>query len=181
MGGSGSTRWGCHSKKDTVEDCTVFSIGTMVRNRLIVAGQQRSGSLVWRNSYTGEERSSIGYEANTLDDHASWLRLFYTRTRNQEKVDYRIIIEMTRPHFGGARWWFICPLVRHGKPCTRRASKLYLPPGGHYFGCRQCYDLTYESCQESHKTDALFASIARSIPGLTSADVKQALSRRCMR
>ncbi|MDQ3256886.1 MAG: hypothetical protein M3R15_23835 [Acidobacteriota bacterium] len=86
-------------------------ISTMVRDRLIVAGQQRSGSLVWRNSYTGEERSSIGYEANTLDDHASWLRLFYTRTRNQEKVDYRIIIEMTRPHFGGARWWFICPLV----------------------------------------------------------------------
>lgn len=25
--------------------------------------------------------------------------------------------------------------------------KLYLPPGAQYFGCRSCYDLTYESAQ----------------------------------
>jgi hypothetical protein len=30
---------------------------------------------------------------------------------------------------------------------------LYLPPGGEVFGCRHCYGLTYESCQQSHKYD----------------------------
>jgi len=30
-------------------------------------------------------------------------------------------------------------------------GKLYLPPGGKYFGCRHCYNLTYKSCQESDK------------------------------
>lgn len=38
--------------------------------------------------------------------------------------------------------------------------KLYLPPGEHRFGCRQCHDLTYESSQESHMTDKLAASVA---------------------
>jgi hypothetical protein len=27
-------------------------------------------------------------------------------------------------------------------------SKLYLPSGGRYFGCRHCYRLTYRSVQE---------------------------------
>ncbi len=38
-------------------------------------------------------------------------------------------------------------------------GKLYYPPGGIYFGCRQCYKLTYESCQESHKYDGLWRSM----------------------
>ena len=40
--------------------------------------------------------------------------------------------------------WFVCPLVG----CGRRVGKLYLPPGGRYYGCRHCYRLTYESAQE---------------------------------
>jgi hypothetical protein len=35
--------------------------------------------------------------------------------------------------------------------CGRRVGKLYLPPGGRYYGCRQCHDLTYTSCQQSDK------------------------------
>jgi len=26
-----------------------------------------------------------------------------------------------------------------------------LPPGGKYFGCRHCYNLTYQSCKEHDK------------------------------
>jgi len=37
------------------------------------------------------------------------------------------------------------------RPCRRRVAKLYVPPGGHLFGCRHCYDLTYKSSQESDK------------------------------
>jgi hypothetical protein len=33
---------------------------------------------------------------------------------------------------------------------------LYLPRGEKYFGCRKCHDLTYQSCQEAHRTDPLF-------------------------
>jgi hypothetical protein len=50
------------------------------------------------------------------------------------------------------RYWFICPL----KVCGRMTAKLYLPNGASYFGCRKCYNLTYESCNESHRFDSLF-------------------------
>jgi hypothetical protein len=39
-------------------------------------------------------------------------------------------------------------------------AKLHLPSGGRYFGCRRCYDLTYRSCQESHKYDSLYRTLA---------------------
>src|SRR5436309_2544304 len=41
------------------------------------------------------------------------------------------------------------------------ADELYLPPQGRYFGCRRCHDLTYTSCQESHKCDRPRRMLAR--------------------
>jgi hypothetical protein len=58
-----------------------------------------------------------------------------------------------------------------------RVGKLYLPPDGLYFGCRHCYELTYRSCQESHKGDRLYRFIASRIPGATPGQVKRALLR----
>lgn len=37
--------------------------------------------------------------------------------------------------------------IVNGVVCHRRVRKLFLPPGAKYFGCRACYDLTYESAQ----------------------------------
>ena len=50
---------------------------------------------------------------------------------------------------GGVRYWFICPLSTNGVYCGRRTGTLYLASGGNYFGCRQCYGLSYESRNES--------------------------------
>lgn len=44
-------------------------------------------------------------------------------------------------------WLFRCPL----NGCDHRATKLYLSPGGRYFGCRECYGLTYRKRQEHDK------------------------------
>lgn len=56
-------------------------------------------------------------------------------------------------------------------------GKLYLPPGGRYFGCRCCYQLNYTSCQESHKYDSLYRHIGEST-GFDIATVRRALNRR---
>jgi hypothetical protein len=40
-------------------------------------------------------------------------------------------------------------LSRNGVYCGRRVAKLYEAPGAVYFGCRHCYDLSYESRNES--------------------------------
>ena len=74
---------------------------------------------------------------------------------NDGGVEQRIELERTACRLGGFRYWFVCPVVKDGVYCGNRAAKLYLPPGCQYFGCRECYDLTYESCQKSHKYDRI--------------------------
>lgn len=64
-----------------------------------------------------------------------------------------IPVTTTKPHLGGRRYWLKCPMVRSGVACGRRVGRLYLPPGclSFGFGCRTCYDLTYESVQKHDK------------------------------
>ena len=88
-------------------------------------------------------------------------------------LEYKIGIERMACRFGGVRHWFLCPAVNDGVYCGNRVTKLFLPPGGSVFGCRECYDLTYQSCQESHKYDKVFGHIEGADIG--SLSVTQAL------
>jgi hypothetical protein len=150
MGGPGSGNryhwW--RSKKDTVEGCRQLDANRWARERLFKAGAHRFGEWSWYYGDEKEPRSSISYEVNTVDA-VPWVRLFYTLTASQEKLDYRVRLATTQPHFGGLRWWFCCPLSVHGVACGRRVGKLYLH--GRYFGCRHCHGLTYRSVQEHDK------------------------------
>jgi hypothetical protein len=49
----------------------------------------------------------------------------------------------TVPHYGGLRWWFLCPR------CGRRVGRLHLNAHAPAFACRACHNLTYESAQTS--------------------------------
>ncbi len=51
-----------------------------------------------------------------------------------------------RCNYGGKRPWFICPGY-NGRSCGRRVAILYC--NGLYFRCRHCFDLTYQSRNES--------------------------------
>jgi hypothetical protein len=55
-------------------------------------------------------------------------------------------------------------------------GKLYLPPGGSYYGCRHCHRLTYTSSQESGKYNGLFWRIAGEM-GQDFATVKRLMNR----
>jgi len=80
--------------------------------------------------------------------------------------------------WGGVRYWFVCPL----QGCYRRVGCLYLPPGGKYFGCRHCYDLSYESQSEWHRDKGMFERLAGmmqdSYPGLNWEDMRDMLEDR---
>jgi hypothetical protein len=146
MGAWGSGRWGWHDKATTVEDCRVLDLGPLARKGAFVLWY--SGSVNWLR---GEEVvSSIGYTVRPCGDGLA-LHLAYRMTQSGENVHLPIRLETTPVHFGGRRWWGICPLVVNGQSCNRRVGKLYLPPGGQYFGCRRCYRLTYRSVQEHDK------------------------------
>ena len=113
----------------------------------------RSGTIQWKNA-SGEETDSVGIAVSVSreDYGGDYVRVFYTWTNRvtEEKtdLDYKIHLETTPCKFGGVRFWFVCPLWRDGQYCGRRVGKLYLPGTATYFGCRHCYNLTYQSCKE---------------------------------
>ncbi len=178
MGGYRSGRRSWHSKADTVEDCRVLDINRWTQEGVLRPGVHSVGGWKWWDERTGEVHSRIGYAVDTRDLSFPSVRLLYTITRSEEHIDYRIPLATTHPHLGGIRWWFVCPLSVNGHTCTRRVGKLYLPPRGRYFGCRRCYRLTYESCQESHRYDRVFALLAKDFPGATPALMKRVLSQK---
>jgi hypothetical protein len=67
-------------------------------------------------------------------------------------------------------------LIAAGVKCNRRVKKLFLPPGGQYFGCRHCYKLTYESAQtHDHRVNKLMKDPFALIQEIESEDPMQKL------
>ncbi len=178
MGGPGSGRLPTFNTKTTVEQCLVLAADRSLLGQFPEEGAVRY-SLTWRHG--NREEGSIGCCAMTRDGERR-LALRYRTTPRQgesEQIEEPIELTWTPCRFGGRRWWFRCPLIRNGQLCGRRVAKLYLPPGGRYFGCRHCYDLTYTSAQEAHKYDRLFAHVAGELgTDWTPAMVKRALEGR---
>jgi hypothetical protein len=170
MGSLGSTRWGRHRKAMTVEHCRVLDAGLLARKGSLQPG--RTGTVSW--SRGGQEIDSVGFEVRQVQATLS-IVLNYNIMQTGEPVRLPIPLETTPVHFGGVRWWFLCPLHVDGVPCGRRVGKLYLPPVGRSFGCRACCRLSYRSCQASHIFDGLFRKMAASM-GCDFAVAAQAMN-----
>jgi hypothetical protein len=173
MGGFGSgKRFGL--SKYTVEDCRQISAAALMREGVLRPHVHADVSVIWTDKETGKQISAVGCQVHTGVDTGT-LRLRYLRTRDNETVDYIVRLTTTPLPWGGRKWWFICPLTKNEIPCQRRVGKLYLL--GKYFACRHCHELTYQSCQESHKYDAILGAVGAS-RGLSASDVHKRLFRR---
>jgi len=159
-------RWE-YSNRRTVEQCKSISTKFFKDKGYLCSNEERSchGSIFW--SHNGR---SIGFGVSTFKGN-EYINLKYTitdkSTNQKTEIDYNAKLTWTPCNFGGRRWWFICPLVVNGQICSRRVGVLYLA-SGKYFGCRHCYNLTYESCKESHKFDRLFREL-----GITEKQAKE--------
>lgn len=138
MGGFGSGRQG---GSPTVESGLTLDINRLIRQRTIVPARHVSGFLTWTTTRTGEKVASIGYEASLIGRMSPWLRLHYSA--NGTPQDYRVQIETSPCHYGGVRWWSLCPIS------GRRTAKLYLPPGATIFAARRTHGLAYRSQRET--------------------------------
>ncbi len=65
---------------------------------------------------------------------------------------WTVPVVATSCHFGGQRWWFLCPIPRGNVACRARVKKLYLPPGATALGCRKCWNLTYRSAKRHDRS-----------------------------
>lgn len=139
------------SKRNTVEECISLSVFKLHQWGYLCGFQ--TGTIQWKNA-SGEVTGSIGIEVSVSREGfgEDYVRVYYTKTDSfsgeKKDLDYKIQLVTTPCHFGGVRFWFICPLVVNERYCGRQVGKLYLPGRGTYFGCRHCYNLTYRSCKE---------------------------------
>jgi hypothetical protein len=154
MGGFGSGR-GNSGQTAIVEDCLSIDACRWMREGIIRAGCHSSGVWRWTNSTTGERTASITYRVDACEVREAIAHLAYTVGTPGKQLDYAVRLQVTQPNYTGLRWWFTCPLVTGGRACKRRARKLYLPPGAIYFGCRNCYRLSYLSRNVDAKTGAI--------------------------
>ncbi len=140
------------SDKKTVEECKSLDLSWLNRQGYLCGSWW--GTIQWKNTL-GEVTSSISIMVSVTREGfgEDYVRLSYSQTdrftkEKKKDLDYKIELVTTPCHFGGVKYWFVCPLVANGRYCGRRVAKLYLPGGQTYFGCRHCYNLTYRSCQE---------------------------------
>ena len=151
MGGYGSGRAG---GRPTVNASCKVDLAWMLREGMAAEGLSRSGVIRWNCG--GEPAGSISYRADMSEQGDERLILSYVRGPEGESEDVEQVVRLTftRPHFGGKRWWMICPYRGH------RVGKLYKPPGGDRFASRKAWRLGYHS-QRISKKDAAFERLFR--------------------
>jgi hypothetical protein len=139
--------------KTAVEDTKTISMQFLKKHKYLQSGS-RDGQITWtRSGMWGEHKSSVGIHVVIMD--TMYLRIYYTQTDNhtQEKrdFDYKVQIITTPCNYGGVRYWFVCPLSNKttGAPCNRRIGTLY--KDGDWFGCRHCWNLTYEARNKNRR------------------------------
>lgn len=124
-------------KKSTVEESLSIDMKNFARD--VDLTRYATGYTSWKNNIGKEDR--VGWE---VDPYHS-IRFRYTNTKasgESKDYDYEVLIETTPCHYGGERWWFLCPV------CFRRCQIIYQPPGQGVFACRICHNLSYKSQQE---------------------------------
>jgi hypothetical protein len=179
MGGRGSgcdDHWWRAPKKGVVEDCLRLDVNRWARRQPLRTGILADGAWEWM--YRDGNTFTVHYRVDTLDPGNPFVRLWYSwvdsSSPRPQHEGYRVGLTATRPHLGGHRGWFVCPLEVDGCLCLRRVGKLYLPPGGRCFGCRHCHGLTYTSCQESHTDEDLYERLAKNM-GCDAATARRRL------
>ena len=138
MGGSNS---GNHGGRRCTDTAYVLDLARLIRQGSFVPGEAVGGMLMWGGSDGAEPTASLGYEADLHHGDRGRVRLQYTSTRGGERyqTDLPIALTTTAQHFGGRRWWFLCPHT------GERVGKLYLPPGSMEFASRKAHRLAYRS------------------------------------
>ena len=134
MGGYGSGRRGGRA---TTANYWQIDVRRMQRG-----GFLRPGSYsVWKWSRNSEVRASISARAGWGSVILSYRHQAWGSDEWVQK-EYPVSLEWTRCNYGGERAWFRCP----GEGCGRRVATLW---GGPLFLCRHCWNIPYESQNET--------------------------------
>jgi len=142
-------RWS-YSSKTEADSLKSVSVYWLKRYGYLHPNGWKGGGIKWTYGLTGRENGISIFVSTRYDD--TYVRFQYVQTESdgeKREFDYKVGLTTTPCNYGEFRYWFICPLTIAGVFCNRRVGVLY--KGGDYFGCRHCYDLTYESRNENRR------------------------------
>ena len=142
MGGPGSGRLRkIHNRRELVEDAYILDASALMRAEIFKRGRRMT--VVWdpETKKLGPTGFRVELDVNCQNYDPSVVLRYRSPTEGRQPVATRVLLTTTVPYGGGVRWWFQCP----GKACLRRSEKLYLPPNEHFFCCRHCHRLVYQS------------------------------------
>jgi hypothetical protein len=104
-----------------------LDINLLARRGLISPGSATDPHAIrWVNS-NGQEIASGWISADMEGDTEGWLHI------QIDKFDQRIALTASPCHYGGRKWFFLCPVM------NRRASVLWLPRGARHFSSRHAW------------------------------------------
>jgi hypothetical protein len=86
-----------------------------------------------------EDGFRVTIDVVSADDGVAVLRLRHQAAGGLSTMDYIVSLVSTELHYGGHRWWFLCP------EAGRRVAHLYLPFDSAEFKSRIAYNLHYAS------------------------------------
>jgi hypothetical protein len=116
-------------KKLICEECEQISISAIVR-------KQKSAMFKLQSRWNRQEFYCV------LADRLGYMVLLSVRKPSPLDLSFTF----STPHFGGQRYWFLCP------HCGKRVGKLYRPRLTDKFECRHCHRLTYASSQVHNRS-----------------------------
>jgi hypothetical protein len=140
-----------------------LDLNWLAKRGFIQPGAYKASGISWTNYYTGERIASgtITADMSGLEGPHGWFRI------QIGSLDQRIHLVGRPRHFGGWQWYFMCPYA------NRLVSVLWMPPGAHYFACRQEWgrQVAYVSqfltpLDRAHRGRARINSLLCSIGGL---------------
>jgi hypothetical protein len=135
--------------KREADSCRQISISWLQKHGYFPQeSSYKSGSITWTSHWGDKNSISLTVKTNSAEmkEPSGYVRFNYTHTDgdgNKNNMDYEVALTTTECNYGGVRYWFVCPLVKNGRPCRRRVGVLYMY--SKYFGCRHCGELTYAS------------------------------------
>jgi hypothetical protein len=141
MGGFGSGR---KSLRPAFEASLRIDLSTPQVKALVDRHEAVTGRWTWSSS--GQAVGAVRYVFVPVGMASVELTLAYAVADipNEQTIQ----LNTTRPHFGGLRWWFVCPaFARQG---TRRLVRcICLPSGASAFASRAAHRLNYQSQKDS--------------------------------
>jgi|ERR1700722_13259978 len=108
-----------------IEDAIGLRLVDLQARGVIEPGKIREDTLTWRTP-SGSPRLTVVLSSDVFANGGR-LTLRYKPIIGDASVTLEVQLATTRPHFGGLRWWLLCPVS------GMRATKLYLFAGRHEF------------------------------------------------